>query len=275
MENVNKQTVRDAVLANYSDFLGRENVNKPFYYFLGNLFYELGYQCSVVHSETLKWMKNLTAGEIRAALFKRLFKLSSYLRQRLDDILTNNLPTDKHKLICAHMRMGINPSNPYDSEKRQNDQNLLKMWEFLGQQSTQSWHKVFVASDADHVVQAARNQTFGGRLVSVDGPVLHVDRTRHVSGSEQCAGLERLLLEEHLLMTCDVLVVSHSGIGHNAAHIRGTDRGLFCWYKNGDIGPCKRKDLMKIFLDYVYEPWTSNNCTQIYDRMIHYNDKKH
>ena len=162
----------------------------------------------------------------------------------------------------------MNSSNPYDSETRQNATGVLKMWEFLKSITTEgSYDRIFVASDSDQVIEQARNQKFGDKLISIEGPVLHVDRSRGVDKEAKCAGLERLVLEEHLLMTCDVLVVSHSGVGHTAAHVRGTDHQLYCWLKGVGVVPCKREDLMRIFFDYVYEVFTHGTCDDVYERI--------
>jgi len=266
----NKAFFSDLLFRNYSHIIG----GTKYVYFKGNLFYELVVPCSNHHSEVLKWTERLHNGEIRAALFKRLFRLSDNLRQTIAHIHESNLPTPKQRLLCAHIRMGINPDNPFDFVTRLNKKDLLKLWSFFHNLTEHTDDKVFIASDSEYVLNQAHKQSFGHRIISLGGPILHVDRTRPVAEDVKCVGLERLILEEHLLMTCDVLLVSHSGIGHTAAHVRGTDTDLFCLYKGAKLVPCKREELMVRYFDDVYSTWNHGNCSDVRAKVTRQREEK-
>lgn len=91
----------------------------------------------------MAWARELYRGDVKAALFKRLFKLSGYLQKKIDTILKENVPTKKHRLICAHVWMGKNAaSNPTDTETRQSMDNLSKLWAFLEGQIKSEYDKV-------------------------------------------------------------------------------------------------------------------------------------
>ena len=161
------------VNANYSEMI---NSSVKYVYFSGNLFYELAYKCSKVHAAQVSWMKDLYRGDVKASLYKHLFKLSGYMQDRINRTLSSYLPTPKHRLVCAHVRMGKNPSNPKDSETRNSRDNLAGVWKFLLNHSLSDFDKVFVASDSAFVTEEAKRQSFGHRIISLDGPIHHVDR---------------------------------------------------------------------------------------------------
>ena len=133
--------------------------------------------------------------------------------------------------------MGNNPSM-HDSEVRNSLDNLPKIWSFVSDLLTSPTHKLFVMSDSSQVLQSARNQTFQDRLVLVPGRIIHVDRD--YGGQDVCGGFEKLMLEQHMLMNCDVLIQGESGLSALASFIRGTEVGLYCLRRNGDITPCHR-----------------------------------
>ena len=223
---------------NFNDILPPD---VPYVYFLGNRNYELRIKCSEVYRQQLSWMRNLTRGEIKAAIYKRLFRLAPPMQAKVMNILARHLPTSRHKLICAHLRMGKNPSNKYDGELQTMDA-LANVWKFIQRKSIDDFHKVFIMSDSDAVMDNAKKQVFRNRLVLTEGPVVHIDLARGDSTEQKCAGFEKLLLDQHILMNCDVLMVGNSGISRLAAYIRGTDRELFCHLANGSIVPSTRYD---------------------------------
>ena len=140
--------------------------------------------------------------------------------------------------------MGKNPSNPFDN-KLQNMETVSYVWNFINNHSKTDLDKVFIMSDAECVMEAARNQSFAHRLINSPGPILHVDLFQRRGSKEQkCLGLEKLLLDQHLLSQCHVLVVGSSGISRMAAYLRGTDLDLFCYLKDG-VKPCTRDEFDK------------------------------
>ncbi|XP_012942401.1 uncharacterized protein LOC101851600 isoform X2 [Aplysia californica] len=227
------------------NFEGMSPAEVPYVYFLGNRNYELRLKCSTVYQNQLSWMRHLSRGDIKAAVYKRLFKLSPNLDVKLKNLLAQNLPTAKHRLICAHLRIGANPSNKYDG-KIQDINTIGNVWSFVKNHSKTDFDRVFVMSDANAAIEDAKKQSFGHRLILTDGPIVHVDRNRGLTTEHKCAGLEKLIFDQHILMNCDVLMIGSSGISRLAAYIRNTDEGLYCYSSaKGTVEPCTRQDFEK------------------------------
>jgi len=188
------------------------------------------------------WMKGMAHGDVYAVLYMNLFQLSAKLQSKLDALIHKHLPTPSHRLLCAHVRLGKNPSISTDSVIRNSLNNTPRLWQFLHARSRSSLDKVFIMSDSQEVIDSAQRQDFRGGLVTVSGNILHVDQAdkQHVKAQAQCAGLEKVILEDHLLMNCDLLVMSKSGLSYFASYVRGTDKDLFCFRLNGTIESCQR-----------------------------------
>ena len=138
--------------------------------------------------------------------------------------------------------MGRTKTLSTDSEVRNKLENLPKIWEFVNKLSKSATDKVYVMSDADDVISSARNQSFSDRLVTIPGPIVHVDKKNGQKTELMCEGFEKLVLEHHLLMNCDVLVRGHSGLSVIASAIRGTDKDLYCLQDDGSIVLCVRNN---------------------------------
>ncbi|XP_055955301.1 uncharacterized protein LOC130012122 [Patella vulgata] len=46
-----------------------------------------------------------------------------------------------------------------------------------------------------------------------------------------CDAFKKVILDQHILSTGDVLVTSWSGIGRHAAYVRGKESGLYCFFE--------------------------------------------
>ena len=121
---------------------------KKYVYFLSN--YDLidGFRSSKIHQPQVAWMVNRTRDEVNAAVFNSLFKLSPKMQARLGAFVSEVRPP-KHKLICAHIRMGRNPSIPFDSVIRHTAKDLGTVWHFINNFTSPSeGNKVFFMSDS-------------------------------------------------------------------------------------------------------------------------------
>ncbi|GFN83849.1 hypothetical protein PoB_001035500 [Plakobranchus ocellatus] len=216
-------------------------------YVMANLDYSEGLSKSVTYSHQLSWMSNLNNAEILSTLYKRIFKLSPYLQDKMNKFMTSTLPTQRHRLICAHARMGTNPTNPYDSVVRLHETDLAFVWKFLSQQSESDYDKIFFMSDSENAVRLANSQPFGHRIVDSGGPINHIDKSRYLNNTQRCDGMEKVIFDQHVLMQCDVLMISESGLSRMAAYVRGSDEGLYCLLKKGKIVPCKVGKIKSLF----------------------------
>ena len=199
-------------------------------------------QSRVYHRE-LAWTRHLTPSDVIGVVYRRLFRLHPRLQRVLDGVLYGTLATPRHRLVCIHVRLGYEAFHSDGVEESRNSlRNLPEIWKWISHQAASEYDKVFVMSDSQEVIHSARNQSFGDRLVSIPGSIIHSDKFPKKDMSEVCDGVERLVLEHHLSMNCDVFVRGHSGLSVIAAAVRGSDQGLYCLHSDGTIEPCNRND---------------------------------
>ena len=121
--------------------------------------------------------------------------------------------------------------------------NLPKIWSWVETQSKTDLDKVFVTSDSYKVIMSAEDQSFKHRLVTIPGTIIHSNKFGSLMNiTNVCSALDRLFLEHHMLMNCDVFVRGHSGLSVIASAVRGTDEGLYCLHTDGNIQPCHRNN---------------------------------
>ena len=216
-------------------------------YFLGNLEDVTNLMKNTKYTSQLAWGRGLTPADVYAAVYKRLFKLHPRLQMKLQKILFNTLKTSNHRLICVHVRMGKTKTIPTDTETRNTLGNLPRIWDFVRNHSQSEFDRVYVMSDSEEVMTSAMQQSFKDRLVTVPGDIVHVDKQLGQKTERMCSGFEKLVLEHHLLMNCDVMVRGHSGLSVIASAIRATDRDLYCLHSDGAIVPCVRNDFSTFF----------------------------
>ena len=224
-------------------------LNKKYHFFSGNLQFIINLKNNTMYKDQISWMKDLNRADIYAAIYTRLFRLSDRLQSTLNHVLDQALPTRQHRLICVHVRLGeaAIQSDPI----RMSIEKLPKVWAWIENQTRSDLDKVFVTSDSHKVVELAYNQTFGDRVISFPGAVIHSDKYKEARLRNKtllCSGMERMILEYHTLMNCDILVKGHSGLSALASMVRGTNQGLYCLQKTGDIVPCKRDKFRPEFL---------------------------
>ncbi|BFZ12452.1 hypothetical protein BsWGS_15491 [Bradybaena similaris] len=239
----NKRFYQDITTLNFTILTGHErNV-----YFQANIDYSMRFRESTVYRNELSWMKALSPHEIQATLFRRLFKLSPRLQTKLQNILTHEISSPAHKLICAHLRMGRNPTIPHDSAVHYKLDILPVVWRFIANHSTTDYHKVFLMTDCELALEQAKLQEFRDRLIITPGIIKHVELDRNISQEELCDAMEKVILDLHLLMNCDVLMVSKSGLSRLAAFVRGSDSDLYCLTRSGQVTPCERRHLIEMY----------------------------
>ena len=105
--------------------------------------------------------------------------------------------------------------------------------------------RFFVTADSDVFINKAA-KVFGRRFVRTNGTFVHVDRPG-TNRQAACDGFTKVLVDNYLLSTCDVLVISKSGFGRQAAYLRGTDRGLYCMLLNGTVVKCPVSGLKEMY----------------------------
>ena len=179
------------------------------------------------HRADLQWVQPLDRSALYRMIITGLFKLAPPLQAQVDSVLSKARTGMKGPplFVCAHIRMGRNPNMPNDTVVRVTSRHLPQIWQFMKQYSSNPAVSYFVSTDSNEVLQEA-TRVFGSSLVSVGGRIVHVDRP--LERDDVCPGMRRVLVDLHVLTSCDVLLLTKSGIGGLAADLRGTETGLFC-----------------------------------------------
>ncbi|XP_067686686.1 uncharacterized protein [Haliotis asinina] len=217
-------------------------------YFLANLDYVDSLKFSRVHWKEFSWMENKTRDQFFATAYKTLFSLSASLKEALSRFLSRAKPRGSSKLVWAQIRLFKNPSNPNDNKNPRGAtmQDVQKIWNFFRNFSDPSAYKIFVTSDSETVMQQAR-KLFPSQIMESEGKVFHMELG--TDRKSRCDGWKKVILDQHVLMSCDVLVLTFSGVGRVAAYVRGTPKGLYCMVKHKLI-KCSPSELRPLFNVY-------------------------
>ncbi|XP_025082974.1 uncharacterized protein LOC112557377 isoform X2 [Pomacea canaliculata] len=180
------------------------------------------------HLADLGWLTKVPQGEIFRQILNTLFKLAPSLQSEVD-----NITDQAHRrhgggmLVAAQLRCGRNPSIPKDTQVRLVPEDLQVIWKFLKSYLANPAASFFIASDSEEVVREAKSK-FRERLLESSGPIVHVAYSKN--SDDVCSGMRRVLVDIHVLAASDVLLVTRSGIGDLASHLRGFDKGgLYCF----------------------------------------------
>ena len=247
------------------------NASARYVYFKGNLNFLVHFRDSKIYNSQLSWMQRVGWHRIHAVLFRRLFKMAPAFKSRLDAFLSSahdGAPERPLPLVCAHIRVGDSIAFFKNFHNRIEFPSLDNVWRFITNKSLELhnqqnlisspnitgshaikdnldlkslWKetKVFVTSDSSKVLDIARNQSFSSALMTVPGDILHVDKNEAFSREAKCSGLGKLLLEQVVLMNCDVLLISHSGVSTQAASVRSSHSQLYIFTEDYDVKPYK------------------------------------
>ena len=147
-------------------------------------------------------------------LFEHLFKPTEILTHAVERIL--HLPYKR--LICVHIRVGRNPSNPLDKVMPFRENITRTMIAFLNKRLPRlnaDGSQIFIASDSDMAIDEVRHR-FRNFVVTVPGSIMHIDARDfkgklHLTERQKCAGFLKALTEFLVLGECDVSILSRSG----------------------------------------------------------------
>ncbi|KAK6177715.1 hypothetical protein SNE40_015761 [Patella caerulea] len=217
---------------------------KPIVFFRTNLDHVDGLKQNKLYSTQLSWMKHLSRDQVYAKIVKELFTLAPDSQKLMDTFMKTALPSEKHKLVCAHVRRGRNPTVPNDSQVRVSDEDVLRVWKFLRHYNNPDIYRIFFTSDSESDVTHARN-LFPDQMVENKGQVIHFEKA---SGQKNCEGFRKVLVDQQILMKCDVLMISFSGFSRMAAYVRAKDEDTFCLLRNHTgIIPCKPSVMKELY----------------------------
>ncbi|XP_070209435.1 uncharacterized protein [Littorina saxatilis] len=181
-------------------------------------------------AQKITWLQELTVPEIYRLVLTELFDLMPGPRVQFD-AFRQALPRDV-TLVCAQIRVG----GTGDTESFNTVEHFQGLASFLAPYNT-SAHRLMFTSDNPAMIHHAQS-FFPSVAVQMKGPVTHVDRS---TGSDVCGGFAHVILEQLVLSTCHVLVISESGLAKIASFIRNTDDNLFIFH-DGIVEKFKREN---------------------------------
>lgn len=149
--------------------------------------------------------------------YQLLIKLKAHLQEKFDRLNLNH-QSDSRPLLCGHLRIGRNPSNPKDVVFPHREKMNITVLKFLQYRPG----RVFITTDSSDVQQLARklfssDKNQPSRLIEINGTIAHIDRDlNHLA----CQSLEKTILDFHALSQCHLAVISKSSFGYLAINRR-------------------------------------------------------
>lgn len=142
-----------------------------------------------------------------ALLFELLFKPSASVCLHVDPILAVSY---NRYLICFHIRVGKNPTNPFDHAFTARVNTSKTMINFTDNYLlNKSSAIIFVTSDSGQAVSDVLYH-YPNSSMTVVGPILHIDRFDRQS-STLCDGFIKVIADFYVLGECQTSLVSNSG----------------------------------------------------------------
>lgn len=197
-------------------------------YILNNQEYHLQLFQNKLYRKNLEWARRLPKNLIYRTILNKLFKLHPNVEKKKVAFLKMARPSLQSKLMCAQVRMGKNPSIPWDNRPMNTMKNVENLWNFFDEKDNAS--KIFITTDSSAVIRSAKKR-FNNRFVTTDGPIIHIDKAYRGS---PCSGMEKLILDQMILKDCDTLVVSSSSFGRIPAYWR--NKGSIFLFRGGKVG---------------------------------------
>ena len=193
--------------------------------------------------ERIPWAVGKTIAEVSSLVLDRLFRPKAFLQKEMARFLSN---VSHRQMVCSHIRVGRNPTIPLDDMLiKYGSPNVTYTLEFLHRFEDPSKYVIYVATDSEKVKNNVKKKFVNS--ITLDMPVIHVDRYGNVQDSVACSGLFTALLEQYILSRCDTFLLTRSNFGAMAAYMSLKVQDLFIYYpKNNSIFKIKtRNDIQK------------------------------
>ena len=176
--------------------------------------------------QRIHWAQNKTIPEVSKIVLSKLFRPSIVLETAI--LKFTDKIRDRQKLICSHIRTGKNPTMPNDNNRHFGVPNVSAIFSFLKTYDDIGQYAIYVATDSENIRQLARTNFTNSLTTSL--PIVHVDRVRKQQTEVACEGLFAVLLEQHILSRCDLLLLTRSNMGAMAAYMSSTPQTLYIFY---------------------------------------------
>jgi hypothetical protein len=149
-----------------------------------------------------------TMQNLFSLLFELLFKPSISIHNRVNTILSASY----HRLlICLHIRIGKNPTNPFDHAFTARGNTTKAMLDFTDNYLLLNKNSsiVFVTSDSGQAVSDVLHH-YPNSSMTIVGPILHIDRFDRRSPTV-CDGFIKVISDFYMLGECQLSLLSNSG----------------------------------------------------------------
>lgn len=164
------------------------------------------------HPIIAMFLKEMSVGEANyqtlfPLFYEILLRPTTPIVEILDSLL---LDRSLDHLICTHLRVGRNPSNPDDMQFEYRDQLTPTVLDFLTEKKFLERNplaSLFVSSDSldatNEVFKRFPNQSF-----STPGPILHID----LPVNTDCkTGFTKVVVDFYMLSECRTVILTNSG----------------------------------------------------------------
>ncbi|CAF1993377.1 unnamed protein product [Rotaria magnacalcarata] len=153
-------------------------------------------------------IERLTLHNLFPLFFEVLFQPTLEIVNALEPIL--QIIENGYTLTCIHLRMGKNPSNPFDALFQNRATAVDDILDYLNRTKLGRKRntRMFVASDSEQALSSMFAQ-FQNQTISVSGPILHVDRPTNAVNVVH--GFLKVIVEFYLLGECDASILTASG----------------------------------------------------------------
>lgn len=189
-------------------------------------------------------------------LFEILFKPSKSVSKIIDSALTA-LSQKQTSLLCLHIRVGQNPTNPNDAAFDDRETIAKDMIEYIDDSALLRWENltVMVASDSKKAASQILRH-FTRRSFTIPGPILHIDRpAKHV---DHCEGFFKVVVDFYVLGECHTSFLTNSRFSAFANRRRKTPyKNLYKYDSTGK----RVKKCRDILATFKWEPPESINAT--------------
>jgi hypothetical protein len=177
---------------------------------------------------TYSWVWELPNDEIIRMVLHTLFTQGNRLSQELNQFSLEHFQ-GKH-VVCSHIRVGKNPSNPHDSSLPRGGPNITTVLNFLTKYTDPTKYVIYIATDSDEV--KVNSSVLLNNSVFLNKTIVHVDRLGVFKNTaDGCEGFYTVLFEQYLLSSCDTLILTRSNFGAISAYLRGSSEHLFLFDK--------------------------------------------
>lgn len=193
--------------------------------------------------QTINWAVGKSIPEVSNFVLTRLFRPSKWLENKVRSFM--KLIPSSRKLICSHIRIGRNPSLKVDLRRPWGVPDINAIFNFLRNFDNPIKYAIYVASDSEEVKRHAKR--IFSSVITIDMPIIHIDRYTNKQSKASCQGMQTVVFEQQILSKCNILLLTHSGLGTMAAYFSALPQKIFIFYKNQTIFQIARTELQNYF----------------------------